>query len=163
MTAFASRLSAILSLLVLLVSIVGCGGSAEYDAAAKTPPSEPTPTPEPVEKAAPKPVETERVVADVGVGAKGRSLDEYEGGVEGAIAAPAKALFAAKENAAYNIQVKHALELYRATSGDYPKSHDDFMRDIIKFNQIKLPPLPEGQRYVYDPEQAKLMVERPKR
>ena len=70
---------------MLLVSIVGCGGSAEYDAAAKTPPSEPTPTPEPVEKAAPKPVETERVVADVGVGAKGRSLDEYEGGVEGGV------------------------------------------------------------------------------
>ncbi len=35
------------------------------------------------------------------------------------------------------------------------------MENIIKANGIALPELPAGQKYVFDPEQAQLMVERP--
>ena len=35
------------------------------------------------------------------------------------------------------------------------------MQKIIKENQIKLPELPFGQRYVYDPKKEQLMVEKP--
>ena len=69
---------------------------------------------------------------------------------------------AVKENAAYNILVKHALQLYKATNGKVPQSHDEFMREIIEKQQIELPELPAGHRYVFDPEQEQLMVERPK-
>ena len=36
------------------------------------------------------------------------------------------------------------------------------MEKIIKANQIKLPDLPEGDRYQYDPKTEQLMVESPK-
>jgi hypothetical protein len=35
------------------------------------------------------------------------------------------------------------------------------MEKIIKANRIRLPALPQGQRYVYDPKQEQLMVEKP--
>jgi hypothetical protein len=51
-------------------------------------------------------------------------------------------------------QVKHALNLYWATNGEYPQSHDEFMKQIIEFNQIQLPELMEDQEYFYDPSQG---------
>jgi len=102
---------------------------------------------------------TERVKAEKGVGLKGRSLDEYEG----PLVTPAKAFFAAKERIAFEIEVPHALQLYEASSGEAPKTHDEFMENVIKANQIKLPVLPPGHKYVYDPATKQLMVERPRR
>jgi len=58
--------------------------------------------------------------------------------------------------------VPHALQLYEASNGAAPKTHDEFMENVIKANQIKLPVLPPGHKYVYDPETKQLMVERPK-
>lgn len=58
-------------------------------------------------------------------------------------------------------QVRQALDLYRATNGDLPKTHDDFMRDVIAANNLKLPELPEGSRYIYRPEDGELMIEEP--
>jgi hypothetical protein len=123
-------------------------------------PSSPA-SPPPAPPAAPSAGEsgTERVKAEKGVGLKGRSLDQYEG----IVVTPAKAFFSAKERIAFEIQVPHALQLYEATNGEGPKTHDDFMRDIIQANQIKLPILPPGAKYVYDPATKQLMVERPKR
>jgi hypothetical protein len=51
--------------------------------------------------------------------------------------------------------------LYKALEGAAPKSHDEFMEQVIQANQIKLPVLPPGARYVYKPETEELMVERP--
>jgi hypothetical protein len=102
---------------------------------------------------------SELVKAEKGVGLKGRSLDEYEG----AVVTPAKAFFAAKERIAFEIEVPHALQLYEATSGQAPKTHQEFMENVIKANQIKLPVLPPGHEYVYDPEGKQLMVKRPKK
>ena len=103
--------------------------------------------------------QTEQVKAGVGVGIKGRSLDSHEG----IIVTPAKALFAAKERIAFDIAVPQALALYKAVNGDGPKTHDEFMQKVIGENQIQLPQLPTGHRYVYDPTTEQLMVERPKK
>ena len=106
-----------------------------------------------------EPPPTERIKAEVGVGIKGRSLDQHEG----IIVTPAKTLFKAKERIAFDIAVPHALALYKAENGQGPKSHEEFMEKIVTFNGIQLPKLPDGHRYVYDPESEQLMVERPKK
>jgi hypothetical protein len=106
---------------------------------------------------APQP-QTEIVEAKKGVGLKGRSLDEHEG----IVVTPVKALFAAKERAAYDIQVPQALNLYDAANGGPPKTHEEFMEGVIKANNIKLPELPAGHEYWYDPQAKQLMVKRPR-
>lgn len=54
--------------------------------------------------------------------------------------------------------IKHALELYRAEHGSYPKDYDEFMEEIIRKNNIKLPKLPFGKRYQYDEQNHELVV-----
>jgi hypothetical protein len=100
---------------------------------------------------------TDRVKADVGVGVKGRGLDQHKG----VLVAPAKAYFTMREKAIFQIQIPHAMQMYEALHGSAPRTHEQFMKDIIQANQIKLPDLPPGQRYVYDPQAKELMVERP--
>ena len=51
------------------------------------------------------------------------------------------------------------MQLFQATNGHFPKSHEEFMKEIIEFGQIKLPELPEGKSYVYEPKTHQLMVE----
>lgn len=131
------------------------------DAAAQQPAaqqSEPAPKQEPEQKQpeqkqpAQKQPEVIGQKADVGVGAKGRGYGE------GFIATPAASLFAAQEKVVFQIQIPQAMNLFKASEGRPPKSHDEFMQRIIKENQIKLPQLPEGKRYQYDPKTAELMV-----
>ncbi len=114
------------------------------------PPQQPT--------AQPQDDNTERVKAEKGVGIKGRSLDQYEG----VIVTPAKAYFAVRERLVFEASIPKALSLYKASEGQAPKTHDEFMEKIVQANQIKLPPLPPGHRYVYDAMTEQLMVERPK-
>lgn len=99
----------------------------------------------------------ESVKAQVGVGAKGRSLDN-ETGVGKMISSPVSTLFAVKERVAFDIQIPHALNLFRATEGRFPKSHEEFMTRIIKENQIKLPELPAGMVYRFNTELGELWV-----
>jgi hypothetical protein len=112
----------------------------------------PASTPATPAPATPEPV---RVKAEKGVGAKGRGYGQ------GVIATPVATLFAAKERIAFDIQIPHAMNLFKAMEGRMPNSHEEFMEKIIKENQIKLPTLPEGERYVYDPKKEQLMVEKP--
>jgi len=95
--------------------------------------------------------------AEVGVGAKGRGYGP------GLITTPVAVYFAARERIVFEIQVPQAMKLYKATSGNAPKSQGEFMQRIIKENQIKLPDLPEGARYLYDPATEQLLVEHPAR
>jgi len=53
--------------------------------------------------------------------------------------------------------------LFAATEGRKPNSHEEFMNKIIKFNKIQLPTLPAGEKYVYDPQEGELMVQKPRR
>jgi len=101
---------------------------------------------------------TESVKAQVGVGAKGRSLDN-ETGVGKMISTPVSALFAVKERVAFDIQIPSALNLFRASEGRFPKSHEEFMEKIVKANQIKLPELPAGMVYRFNTELGELWVD----
>lgn len=93
-------------------------------------------------------------VAKVGVGKKGHS---YGGGI---ITEPASVYWRAKEKIAFEIQIPHALDLYKAlsASGKGPSSHEAFMKDIIQANKVELPELPAGLTYQYDPKTELLMV-----
>ncbi|MDZ4848387.1 MAG: hypothetical protein SGI77_03780 [Pirellulaceae bacterium] len=96
--------------------------------------------------------------AEVGVGIKGQSLKD-ETGVGKVISQPAMVLFQTKERIAFEIQIPHALNLFKASEGRSPESHEEFIDKIIKPNQIKLPKLPEGMEYRYRPDDAQLWVE----
>ena len=56
------------------------------------------------------------------------------------------------------LQIKQAVELYRAAEGEYPKDYDEFMEKIIKQNGIELPVLPGERQYKYDVENHELIV-----
>jgi len=100
----------------------------------------------------------QKVRAGVGVGKQGRSLDN----MSGVIVQPAKSLFAFKERAVFQFQIPQAMQLFAATNGRKPKSHDEFMASIIKANNIQLPTLPQGQRYQFDVQSGELMVCKPR-
>lgn len=118
------------------------------------PPPPPVPGAEQAPVGDPEP-EVERVVAEAGVGKKGRN---YGGGV---ITEPVKQYFQISQRIHFT-NMEHAMKLYRAEHGKLPQSHDEFMEKIIKPNGIELPELPSGQRYVFDPKRGELMVEKPK-
>ncbi len=59
------------------------------------------------------------------------------------------------------MEIEHAVDLFNASEGRYPKDHDEFMLRIIKANNIKLPVLPGGWKYAYDVPNHKLEVVRP--
>ena len=181
-----------LTLLIGVVAVgslaVGCGSNATPTAAAPVAPAVTAPPPPPGPPAPPAPPtiepgapvgaevpsgteapvdpaagtsadETERVKATKGVGKAGRSLDEHEG----MVVTPVKTLFAAKERIVFEIQIPQALALFYGLEGRFPESHDEYMEKVITANQIPLPVLPEGHKYVYDVETHELMVERPKK
>jgi len=97
--------------------------------------------------------------AGVGVGVQGRSL---EGGSESnpatLISGPAAAYFRTKEKIVFEIQIPSTLNLFVASNGRHPKSHEEYMREIIG-TQIKLPKLPKGMVYRYRPDSQELWVE----
>lgn len=99
---------------------------------------------------------TETVKAEAGVALQGRSLDEHEG----LLVTPAKAYFAVREKAVFQIQIPHAIQLYKAEN-PIPLTFDEFKQNILDPNKIKLPQLPPGHSYEWDPEQEQLMVKRP--
>jgi hypothetical protein len=140
--------SAMRSLLRVTFAFAGCAILVGCEPAS---PSESTP-------AAAQSAATESVKAQVGVGKQGRSLDN-ETGIGKMVSAPVSAFFAVKERVAFDIQIPQALGLYRATEGRFPKSHEEFMEKIIKANQIKLPDLPAGMVYRFNPELGELWVD----
>ena len=56
------------------------------------------------------------------------------------------------------LNIQHALDLYQATNGEYPKTYDEFMTNVIKANNIALPTLPFYQEYHYDVPSHSLMI-----
>lgn len=56
------------------------------------------------------------------------------------------------------LHVDYAIKLFRAQHDRYPKDYDEFMSQIIKANQIRLPVLPKGMKYAYDEANHKLVV-----
>lgn len=58
------------------------------------------------------------------------------------------------------LQIDHAVNLFNASEGRYPKDYDEFMERIIKENNIRLPVLPFGGQYKYDEEKHTIVVVR---
>ncbi len=121
-----------------LVASIGCAPPASVDeqSAQKTWQEPETQTPPPAPR-----------VAEVGVGIKGKSL-ENETGVSQMIAAPAVALFKTKEKVAFEIQIPRAMQLYEALEGRKPRSHESSCRNY-RVQQNQLAQLPDGQVYKY--------------
>jgi hypothetical protein len=133
-------------------------------AAPATSPATPGPPAPPPQPASPPPMSYQppasqdsviREKADVGAGKKG----DYGPGF---ITTPLSTFWRTQELAAYRIQVPQALNLYKATHGHFPKTQEEFVREILEPNRIKLPELPQGHYYVYDSEKGELQVARPK-
>ena len=104
---------------------------------------------------------TEIVKAGKGVGLKGRSLDPHEG----IIVTPVKAYFAARERIFFEAEFPKNYQLYNASTGDVPKDFEDLKAKVLDPYGLtrKLPVLPQGHKYVWNPETQELGVERPKR
>ena len=60
------------------------------------------------------------------------------------------------------LNVQHALDLYQAEHGEFPKTVDEFRAKILKNatnpDGVSLPALPYYQEYSYDPAEHKLVV-----
>jgi len=59
-----------------------------------------------------------------------------------------------------SFKYKKTMDIYKATHGHYPETNEEFQREIIKKGAIKLPPLPAGWRYTFDPKTGELMKEK---
>ena len=55
------------------------------------------------------------------------------------------------------MNVKKAIDLYQATNGFKPKSHEVFWSEIIEANSIQLPELYDDWEYYYDADSGELM------
>jgi hypothetical protein len=149
------RRAAVLPLVLLLgIILAGCEPQPPAASVSNQPPPPPPPGAAPE---VPEP-EMERVKAEAGVGAKGRSLDQHEG----LVVTPIKAYFAARERIAFVAQFQHQYDLYKAMADDVPKDFDDLTAKVLEPFQIKLPQLPPGHRYVWDAAKEELQVERPR-
>ncbi len=98
---------------------------------------------------------TIREKADVGAGEKGRG---YGGDP---ISAALKARWSVEEKLTYG-RIRQALDLYKAEKGQFPSDYEAFRKEILVPNNFKLPKLPEGDNYSYDPIAGDLMVEHTK-
>jgi len=161
------RAAIFLALIVIVLSSIGC---SRQEAARSTvtpespspavgpqPPNLPPPPPPPPPEnlAAPQQPKTIQKKAEVGVGKKGRGYGK------GYVATPIGSLFAFQERKVFEIEIPHAMNLFKAAEGRPPKDHEEFMEKIIRANHIRLPELPPEHRYRYDPQTEQLMVEQP--
>ncbi|MFM1801514.1 MAG: hypothetical protein RJA81_866 [Planctomycetota bacterium] len=92
--------------------------------------------------------------------AKGAVVADNAGAVRKEIFAPSKYYVVSIDRIAA-MNVKHAVDLYQAETGAYPKDYNEFMQNVIKKGQpdeIRLPTLPYYQEYSYDAEKHELIV-----
>lgn len=99
---------------------------------------------------------TRMAPAGVGVGAQGKGYGD------GIVTTPVATLFTVKETIAFKIQIPQAMKFFEAQNNRKPTSNEEFMEKIIKDNQITLPELPAGEKYIYDPQAGELMYTHPK-
>jgi hypothetical protein len=119
--------------------------------------------PQPAPAATPPPADpgTERVKAQAGVGAQGRSLDQHQG----LVVTPVKAFFAGKERAFFDIEFPGNYRTWRAQEERAPKDFEELKAKFLDPLGLtaKLPRLPPDAKYVWDGEKEELQVERPRK
>ena len=152
--------------------IVGLDTSAGFDAEQRQNPAPPPPRPRP--QAAPVAKKKEPVFI---VGKRTQDIRDANAEIQSGQARQASTRIVAKDpitiqgNAYVSIigqasilNIQHAVDLYQATNGRYPKDFDEFMNEIIKANNIALPQLPHYQAYGYDaPTHSLIILEYPDR
>lgn len=133
------------------VLFTGCdvGSNRRGSSKVEKPPKEETVEEEPT------PSEPDETSKTAGVGATGKGND-YNEMVYGAV--PLREYHHIRERIVFDMTIPAALKNFNAMEGRDPKSNDEFMEKIIKENMIKLPQLPDGDRYEYDPETKQLMI-----
>ena len=107
----------------------------------------------PVEPAAPggsAPTGDRPAVAGVG-----RQGQDY---ALGPVSTPLGALWTTQQRLAF-LQLAGPMNLYHAEHGHFPKTERELFEKIVRANAIRLPELPEGQRYVYDARRAERMTQ----
>jgi hypothetical protein len=104
-------------------------------------PGEPLPDDAPPVSDKPRPFD----IRDPVKGRRSRDAGGYMGAV-------ANSRFAAEYKMTM-INVTQALNLYWAPTGEYPKTHEEFMKEIIEANKIVLPVLSDDREYIYVPEE----------
>jgi len=124
------------------LSSVGCQPAAESTN------NEPQPV-------APEPPPAQRATA--GVGKQGEKLLGHNKAQQ-IISGPASQLFQVRQRAIFDVQIPHALQLYKATNGRAPRSHEEFVKEILEPNQLVLPELRDGLAYQFNTEAEELWV-----
>jgi len=56
------------------------------------------------------------------------------------------------------LQIKHSVDLFHAEHDRYPKDREEFMKEIIKANGLRLAQLPAYQEYGYDSKTHDLVI-----
>jgi hypothetical protein len=179
------RIVLTISLIAGMAALMGCEASAPSTAAMQTAQSTAPPPPQPAapavaadnpEATADSPASTEKAPAGqgataepeadagnseratVGAGAKGR---DYGG--PGFVTTPIEALFRADDLIVFETHIPNNMKIYKAEHDNKgPKTHEEFMQVIIKDGGVRLPELPAGDEYWYDPKTEQLMVRHPK-
>ena len=72
-----------------------------------------------------------------------------------------KVPFTVGEEVGFQMQIRSAMQHYKETHGRTPRSHGEFMSEIVKANNIELPDLPNAAFYVYQPQTGELMIQMP--
>ena len=105
-------------------------------------------------------VNTVEIKADVGMSGKGNYGPPVGNPME-IITVPISAMFRTRDRLVLQ-QIAHAMNLYNGIHERIPASHEEFMDDIIRANNIRLPQLPHNQEYIYDPKDGELKISKPK-
>ena len=148
------KMNALICLGCLVVAAAGCKPEEERAreieaAAAVVPPQEP---------------QMPDQIAKTGVGVKGNSLDGIQGNdARLLMAGPVKAYFNAREKIIFDIALPKSAQLFNALNDRNPKTHEEYMKEVVESAQIKLPELPAGMVYRYRPDVNELWVEAEKK
>lgn len=173
-----------------LAALVGLGplacnqptGSTSPRSSAPTPPpaSNPAPTevaaPEPAPTTAPPPISADGKTRPI-LGQKTTDVRDAQAETKAGGAVATTPRITAKDpitltgNAYVSIvgqsqilNIKHAVDLYQAETGEFPKTFAEFQEKILRANNIALPTLPYYQEYGYDtPSHSLVILEYPDR
>jgi hypothetical protein len=125
-----------------LLTAVGCQPVTDTSVQEATPPAAPS---LPAQK------------ATAGVGKQGEKLLGHND-AQRIISGPASELFQLRQRAVFDIQIPQALNLYKATHGRAPRSHEEFVSQVLQPNGIALPELRTGMVYQFNTEKEELWV-----
>jgi hypothetical protein len=101
------------------------------------------------EEAARREVEQQAAAAQAGRSTAGAATVGEGGGYYSAIVGAHRHITTRMDDLAWISAVKS----YWAEKGHYPKSHEEFM-ECLKIYNTELPPLEQGQEYLYDPNEG---------